>query len=176
MASTLKGYNGELKTLLKSLQNEAQIRKQNLDMQLYRLTDDPHESLQAPPPPSSPPTIDFSALDGSIAALTRAAAHLSQVQSEMAALPSDKRKTINTELALADRRLISEQGLPRRPWVRNLIYAPGTYAGYGVKTIPGVREALEQSRYSEAKEQLSVVAKAISNQAAYIEQIAKSAE
>jgi N-acetylated-alpha-linked acidic dipeptidase len=176
MASTLKSYDGELKALVKSLQNEAQTRKQNLDMQLYRLTDDPHESLQAPPSLPSPPAIDFSALDNSIAALTKAAAHLSQVQSEMAGLPPDKRKAINAELTLTDRRLTSEQGLPRRPWVRNLIYAPGTYAGYGVKTIPGVREALEQSRYSEAKEQLSLVAKAINNEAAYIEQIARSAE
>jgi N-acetylated-alpha-linked acidic dipeptidase len=176
LAATLKSYNSELKALIKSLQNEAQTRKQNLDMQLYRLTDDPHESLQAPPSLPSPPAIDFTALDNSIAALAKAAAHFKQVQNEMATLPPDTRKTINAELTVTDRRLTSEQGLPRRPWVRNLIYAPGTYAGYGVKTIPGVREALEQGRYSEAKEQLSVVAKAISNEAAYIEQIAKSAE
>jgi N-acetylated-alpha-linked acidic dipeptidase len=176
MATTLKSYDSELKALVKSLQNEAQTRKQNVDMQLYRLTDDPRESLQAPPSLPSPPAIDFSALDNSIAALTKAAAHFGQVQSGMAELPPDKRKTINAELTVTDRRLISEQGLPRRPWVRNLIYAPGTYSGYGVKTIPGVREALEQSRYLEAKEQLSQVAKAISNEAAYIEQIVKSTE
>ncbi len=176
MADTLKSYDGELKTLVKSLQNDAQTRKQNLDMQLYRLTDDPRQSLHAPPSLVAPPAVDFSVLDNAIAALAKAAAHFSQAQAALAMLSQDKRKTINAELTMADRKLMSDQGLPRRPWVRNLIYAPGTYAGYGVKTIPGVREALEQGRYSEAKEQLAVVAKAINNQADYLEQITRSGE
>ncbi len=78
---------------------------------------------------------------------------------------------MNAELTTVDRKLLSSQGLPRRPWVRNVVYAPGVYAGYGVKTLPGVREALEQGRYPEAKEQLTVVSKAISDEAAYIDQI-----
>jgi N-acetylated-alpha-linked acidic dipeptidase len=176
MATTLKSYDGELKALLKSLQTEAQTRKQNLDMQLYRLTDDPHESLHAPPSLAAPAAMDFSALDNSIAALSKAAAHFSQAQALMATLPSEKRMAINAALTITDRRLLSDQGLPRRPWVRNLIYAPGVYAGYGVKTIPGVREALEQGRYPEAKQQLAAVAEAISNEAGYIEQIAKNGE
>ena len=172
MASTLKGYDAELKALVKSLQTEAQTRKRNLDMQLYALTDDPHKSLQAPPALTAPPDLDFSVLDDSIAALEKAAARFDQAESAMAALSPEKRRTLNAELTLADRKLISEQGLPGRPWVRNVIYAPGTYAGYGVKTIPGVREALEQGRYPEAKEQLVIVSKAIHDEAAYLGQIA----
>jgi N-acetylated-alpha-linked acidic dipeptidase len=176
MASTLKSYDGELKALVKSLQSEAQMRKQNLDMQLYRLTDDPRQSLHTPPLLVAPPAIDFSALENSIAALGKAGAHFNQAQATIAALPLEKRRKMNAELTMTDRKLMSDQGLPRRPWVRNLIYAPGTYAGYGVKTIPGVREAIEQGRYSEAKEQLAVVTKAINNEADYIEQVTKSAE
>ncbi len=176
MATTLKTYDGELKALVKSLQTDAQTRKQNLDMQLYSLTDDPHQSLHTPPSLVAPPAMDFSALDSSIAALEKASAHFGQAQAAMVALSPEKRKAINAELTMTDRKLLSDQGLPRRPWVRNLIYAPGTYAGYGVKTIPGVREALEQGRYPEAKEQLAVVAKAINDEASYIEQIAKGAE
>ena len=172
LASTLKGYDAELKALVKSLQTDAQTRMRNLDMQLYALTDDPHKSLLAPPALTAPPNMDFSALDNSIAALEKAAARFNQAESVMAALSPERRKTLNAELTLADRKLISGQGLPGRPWVRNLIYAPGTYAGYGVKTIPGVREALEQARYPEAKEQLVVVSKAIQDEAAYLGQIA----
>ncbi len=172
LASTLKGYDTELKDLVKSLQAEAKTRKRNIDMQLYALTNDPQKPLQAPPLLNPPPDMDFSALDESIAALDKAAIHFSDARSAASGLSAERLKTLNAELTLADRKLISSQGLPGRPWVRNLIYAPGTYAGYGVKTIPGVREAIEQGRYPEAKEQVVVVSKAINDEAAYIERIA----
>ena len=173
LASTLKGYDGELKELLKSLQGEARTRKRELDMHLYALVDDPQRPLHAPPALEPPPDMNFSALDDSISALEKAAAHLEAAKGAMAALSGDKRKALNAELTMADRKLMSDEGLPRRPWVKNLIYAPGVYAGYGVKTMPGVREALEQGRYPEASEQLAVLAKAINNEAAYLERIVK---
>ena len=57
-----------------------------------------------------------------------------------------------------ERALTRKEGLPRRPWYRHQIYAPGFYTGYGVKTLPGVREALEQRQWKEAEEQVGVVA------------------
>jgi N-acetylated-alpha-linked acidic dipeptidase len=90
----------------------------------------------------------------------------------MAALSPGKRKSLNAQLALAERKLTSEQGLPRRPWVKHVLYAPGTYTGYGAKTMPGVREALEQGRFQEAQEQIAVVAKALQDEAAFVDQIA----
>jgi N-acetylated-alpha-linked acidic dipeptidase len=89
----------------------------------------------------------------------------------MELLPAEKRKALNAALTLVDRKLIGDQGLPRRPWVKNLIYAPGVYAGYGVKTIPGVREALEQGRFAEAQEQLVIAQNAINDEAAYLEKV-----
>jgi N-acetylated-alpha-linked acidic dipeptidase len=88
----------------------------------------------------------------------------------MEMLSPEKRKSLNEQLTTVDRKLLGD-GLPRRPWVKNLIYAPGVYAGYGVKTIPGVREALEEGRFPEASEQLVIVNKAINNEAAYLAQI-----
>jgi N-acetylated-alpha-linked acidic dipeptidase len=79
---------------------------------------------------------------------------------------------LNAKLALAERKLTSPQGLPGRSWMIHLLYAPGTYTGYGAKTLPGVREALEQGRYQEAKEQLALLSKAVAGEAAFIEQIA----
>lgn len=171
MARTLKGYDTELKELVKSLQKEAADRNRNLNMQLYALTDDPKKKLEAPPPLTAPPEMDFSPLDNAIAALDRSAKQFNDARPVLEALPAEKLNALNAELTTVDRKLLSDQGLPRRPWVRNIIYAPGVYAGYGVKTLPGVREGLEQGRYPEAKEQLTVVCKAIDDEAAYIEQI-----
>jgi len=67
----------------------------------------------------------------------------------------------------AEQQLLSD-GLPRRPWYRHTIYAPGFYTGYGVKTLPGIREAIEQRNWTEAQQQISVVAKSINNLAGYL--------
>jgi N-acetylated-alpha-linked acidic dipeptidase len=171
MARTLKQYDGELKELVKTLQTEAETRKRNLDMHVYALTDDPHRQLQPPGSLVAPPDMDFSSLDDAIGALAKAATDFNQARPAMEALSADRLKSLNAELTTVDRKLLSEQGLPRRPWVRNVIYAPGVYAGYGVKTLPGIREALEQGRFPEAEEQLAIVDKAINDEAAYIQQI-----
>jgi N-acetylated-alpha-linked acidic dipeptidase len=62
-------------------------------------------------------------------------------------------KALNQLLYQSERRLASEQGLPRRPWFKHQIYAPGFYTGYGVKTIPGVREAIEQKQWNDVEPQ-----------------------
>jgi N-acetylated-alpha-linked acidic dipeptidase len=67
-------------------------------------------------------------------------------------------RAVNARLIQAERQFIDEGGLPRRPWYRHLLYAPGFYTGYGVKTLPGVREAIEQRQWKEAEEQVVVVA------------------
>jgi N-acetylated-alpha-linked acidic dipeptidase len=172
LADTVKAYGSELKSLVKSLQDDATTRKRNIDMGLYALTNDPQAPVHAPGLLPPPPNLDFSGLDDSITNLEKAAAHFSEAEGTIAALPADRRKSLNAELALTERKLISEQGLPRRPWVRHLLYAPGTYTGYGAKTIPGVREALEQGRYQEAQEQLVVVTKALLDEGVFIDHIA----
>jgi N-acetylated-alpha-linked acidic dipeptidase len=175
LTTTVKGYDAELKALVKTLQSDAALRKRNLDLGLYALTDDPQNSVRAPGLLNAPPDLDFSALDRSIAALGAAAAQYHAAAAKIPMLSPEKRKTLNAELALAERRLTSDEGLPGRPWIRHLLYAPGTYTGYGAKTIPGVREALEQGRYEEAQGQLAVVAKAIANEAAFIDEVVAEA-
>jgi N-acetylated-alpha-linked acidic dipeptidase len=59
--------------------------------------------------------------------------------------------------------------LPRRPWYQHLIYAPGFYTGYGAKTLPGIREGLEEKRYQEAEKEITRVAQALENYAAAID-------
>ena len=68
---------------------------------------------------------------------------------------------INRRLIMAERDLIEPAGLPDRPWYRHVVYAPGLYTGYGVKTIPGVREAVDAGNYTRAAEQATIVIRAL---------------
>jgi N-acetylated-alpha-linked acidic dipeptidase len=71
-----------------------------------------------------------------------------------------------------ERTLILPDGLPGRPWYRNQIYAPGLYTGYGVKTLPGVRESIEQKQWTLAEEQTVRVGKVLENAAEKIQSAA----
>lgn len=77
-------------------------------------------------------------------------------------------RELNRLLYQSERKLLSEAGLPRRPWFRHQIYAPGFYTGYGVKTLPGVREAIEQKNWSEANEQVAALSKTLAAMSAQI--------
>ena len=77
---------------------------------------------------------------------------------------------VNAKLIESERRLTDNAGLPGRPWYRHMIYAPGFYTGYGVKTIPGVREAIEQKRWQEADEQIQRVGNILTKEAELIDE------
>ena len=76
-------------------------------------------------------------------------------------MPVEKQNQLNQILFNAERSLISEKGLPRRPWYKHEIYAPGFYTGYGVKTLPAIREAIEQRNWKEAQEGVNTVSQTI---------------
>ena len=83
---------------------------------------------------------------------------------------------INLRLLQAERQFIDEGGLPRRPWYRHLLYAPGFYTGYGVQTMPGVREGIEQKRYEEAEKEAARLAAALVKESALINEVAADLE
>ncbi len=78
-------------------------------------------------------------------------------------------KELNKLLYQSERKLLSEAGLPRREWFKHQIYAPGFYTGYGVKTLPAIREAIEQKNWTEASEQVKVVSRTIDQMSAQID-------
>ena len=90
--------------------------------------------------------------------------------------PSPALQALNQKLIETERKLSSSQGLPRRPWFQNLIYAPGYFTGYGAKTMPGIREAIEEKRYADAEHEVPRVAKALEDYAAAIDQAATELE
>ena len=80
-----------------------------------------------------------------------------------------EQKELNEILYKAERSLINDKGLPRRPWYKHQIYAPGYYTGYGVKTLPGIREAIEQRNWKEAQDNIEIVSKTMEMYTAEIE-------
>jgi len=65
---------------------------------------------------------------------------------------------LNGLLRGMEQTLLHPQGLPGREWYRHMIYAPGMHTGYGVKTLPGVREAIEQRRWPEVEQYMTIIA------------------
>jgi N-acetylated-alpha-linked acidic dipeptidase len=81
--------------------------------------------------------------------------------------PVEKLREVNTILFRTERSMTLPQGLPNRDWYKHRIYAPGTYTGYAVKTLPGLREAVEGGRIDEASQQaqqVNEVLRAVDNQ------------
>jgi N-acetylated-alpha-linked acidic dipeptidase len=85
-------------------------------------------------------------------------------------------RSLNAKLIQSERKLTTAGGLPRRPWYKHAIYAPGFYTGYGVKTIPGVREAIEQKQWEEAERQIAIAASVLEDEAALIDATATELE
>ena len=175
LSHTVAQYIEEVKALLESRRKEAEDIRRNLNQGVYEAVNDPRNPTVAPLPKEIPPYLNFAPLDNAAAALDQAAEHYTKALASLQGktLPPDRLQAINQQLALAERKLTNGQGLPRRPWMQHMLYAPGWYTGYSAKTMPGVREAIEEGRYAEAEEQAVLVARALQDEAAWIEQIAK---
>jgi len=174
LADTVHVYADELKALVEARRTEAAERKAALEANAYALTNDPKRPQVAPPALETPPYLNFAPLENALAALDKAAAHYNKARGATAekTLPAATLSAINRELARAEQKLTSAQGLPRRPWMEHLIYAPGWLTGYGAKTLPGPREAIEERRYADADQEIARVAGVIGDEAAYVEHIA----
>jgi N-acetylated-alpha-linked acidic dipeptidase len=174
LADTLHVYTGELKELLEARRTKAAERQAALAANAYALVSDPRHPTVAPPALATPPYLNFAPLDNALTALDAAAAHFGKARTlaQSRALSGAKLAAINLELSQAERKLTRPEGLPRRSWMQHLIYAPGWYTGYGAKTLPGVREGIEQGNYLEADAQIVVLGHVVAAEAAQVEHIA----
>jgi N-acetylated-alpha-linked acidic dipeptidase len=175
LADTVQTYVKELETLLKDRQDEVRERNKEIDEGVFTAIDDPRRPLAAPKVEQVPPALNVAPLENAANALTQAAARYHEAvvaaQPRIASNAATLR-AVNARLMQAERQLVDEAGLPKRPWYRHLLYAPGYYTGYAVKTMPGVREAIEQKEYAEAETEIGRVAKALERETALLDSAA----
>jgi len=148
LAATVAGETEELKKLVTTEREHAQAVDRLLDRNAFALADDPTISSGPPEREDVAPAIDFTALDAALGRLKASAA----AYDGAAAGPVAPEKAARADLVLqgVELSLTDPDGLPGRPWYRHLIYAPGLLTGYGAKTLPGIREAIEGRRWAEA--------------------------
>jgi N-acetylated-alpha-linked acidic dipeptidase len=119
------------------------------------------------------PFLNFAPLQNALLKLQASARAYDAERSRTGADPkltAEQAKALDNLLIQVERAMTRPEGLPRRPWFRHQFYAPGFYTGYGVKTLPGVREALEQRDWKELDAQMPVLAQTVEAVAARIDQ------
>jgi N-acetylated-alpha-linked acidic dipeptidase len=141
----------------------------------FKLTSAPYDPTIAPADKGITPLIDMLALQNASDHLTRAAGAADSALADEQSLPPTTQARINASLATIDELLLDPQGLPGRPWYKNLISAPGTLTGYGAKTLPGIREGIEQRRFDDARAYVQRTAAVIEAYANRLDEVAAMA-
>jgi N-acetylated-alpha-linked acidic dipeptidase len=165
---TIRRYIDEVKTLAKEKRDQIVERNRRIDEGLFAATMDPRFPQTAPPREAVPPFLNFAPLENGLAALQHTSelydkALAQAMENGGAALARAALKDANDKLVAVERALTLNEGLPNRPWFKHQIYAPGFYTGYGVKTLPAVRESIEQKDWKLADEEIVKVGKVLEN-------------
>jgi N-acetylated-alpha-linked acidic dipeptidase len=160
-------YVTQLEELADSMREETALNNRLLENGAYEAALDPTKTLAPPPHEELVPHFNFAPLRNALTRLQKAAADYEAMSG--GTIPAGE---INELIFKSERLLTREEGLTGRPWYKHHIYAPGFYTGYGVKTIPGVREAIEQRDYEAVGPQIALAAEVLEDMAARIETIA----
>jgi N-acetylated-alpha-linked acidic dipeptidase len=170
-ADTVHTYVSEVKTLADTMRAQTKERNTEIADGVYQALTDPKRQSVPPPVEVVPPYLNFAPLDQASDDLTAAAAGYEKA---FAADVTKANPAINLELIQSERVLLDSTGLPNRPWFQNMVYAPGFYTGYGVKTLPAVREAIEHKDWSTVDSQITRTAEAIEREATLLKQATHS--
>jgi len=155
-------YLQQIKKLADKKREEAETRTQLLRDQAYVLAADPQHPMRPPPALDPVPYIDFAPLENAAKRLEIAAKTYDDALADKgASLTPESRTRLMALMQTIDQTLAPPLGLPGRPWYKNLIYAPGRFTGYGAKTLPGVREAIEERRWPDADRYAKLTADAL---------------
>ena len=183
LAETAQRYVTELQQLRDRRATEIAERDKQIEENLFAITSDPRAPVRAPAPEVRAPQLEFAPLLNAVDSLTRAAQRYERVYAQWVerggvtqagSAGASTLKSINERLLQAERALTSPEGLSKRSWYTHMLYAPGFYTGYGVKTMPGVREAIEQGEWTSVNPEISRVAAALTREAALVSQLAES--
>jgi N-acetylated-alpha-linked acidic dipeptidase len=172
LQKTVSGYAKEVMELLDQTRESTAIDNQLIREGRFVQAADPEETYTPPQPKEEVPYLDFSPLLNALAKMDKSCEGLNKKLANPA-LSEGAKAAVNGKLYRAEQQLMLPEGLPRRGWYRHSIYAPGFYTGYGVKTLPGIREAIEQRNWNEVKEQILKTARAIETFSDYITQTAE---
>jgi N-acetylated-alpha-linked acidic dipeptidase len=164
-AASISGYNDELHKLADGMRSKSRELNKLLDDDSYKLTSNPDKPRAPPPRVEDVPYLNFSELDNAVARLDRSAKAFDKEYARLVAGndagASAARERVNSTLTVLEQSLTDPRGLPGRDWYQHMIYAPGLHTGYGVKTLPGIREAIEERRWDEANQYIGVVSRAL---------------
>ena len=166
--ATIHRYIDEVRKLAKDKRDEIVERNKRIEEGMFAAIMDPRVPMVAPPKETVPPFFNFAPLENGLSALERTTEAYDKALAQAtenggAALARAALKEANQKLIQVERALTLNEGLPNRPWFKHQIYAPGFYTGYGVKTLPAVRESIEQKQWKLADEEIAKVGRVLEN-------------
>lgn len=163
MVENIGKFIEENKKLSQTVEQSTKLRNKLLDNNDFTISRNPNKTYLQPERLGQVPEFDFKPLDDAFARLSSSAWKYEEVllKFKKGSLSAEKKSEINALLRKVDQAFTNNNGLPRREWFRNMLYAPGYYTGYGVKTLPGIREGLEERKWDEVRLYINEVAKAL---------------
>jgi len=161
-AETVSDYMEQVEKLADDEREQAETQAGLLRDRAFQLAADPTKSSGLPVPLDRVPHVEFAALEDAVDRLERSAKAYDDALAKNAAdLPGARLEHLQALMLTIDQTLAPETGLPERPWYKNLVYAPGRFTGYEAKTLPGVREAIEDRRWADANRYAKLTAGAL---------------
>ena len=173
LASRVDDYLGQVKKLADDMRSETEHLNKMVDQNAFTLAADPTEKYVPPEKKEPVPHFNFAPLENATDRLQKAAAaYDAALSKEMSSggVDAATAQRLNELLQGLEQRLTAQDGLPRRPWFRHQIYAPGFWTGYGVKTLPGVREGIEQREWNEVDKYVGEISSALDRLSQGLEQ------
>ena len=167
-AETVNQYASEVTRLLETMREDTKFTNGTISSGQWLAVQDPKDKLAAPKLKDAVPHLNFAPLQNALVKLQLSATRFQKASKERP-VSREKQAELDRLLYSTERSLTRQAGLPRRDWFRHHIYAPGFYTGYGVKTLPGIREAIEQRDWKEAEQQIVIAALVIEQFAAVID-------
>jgi N-acetylated-alpha-linked acidic dipeptidase len=173
LSETAQTYVKDLQSLRDKRAEQIAERNKQIEEGLFRFTSDPRDPVLAPRREDPAPQLNFAPLLNALDSLNHAASRYDHAfTTAVSQGRAANAKAVNQRLIQAERALTSTEGLKNRPWYVHMLYAPGFYTGYGVKTIPGVREAIEQGQWQDADQEIVRAAAALLREATLVSGLA----
>ncbi len=165
----IKSYTTELQTMISTLRESTSVNNEIIRKKYFLIAMDTANAFSPPVQKQEIPYIDFSPLQNAVISLGRAADHSFEVM-HTKGMGKKQMDSLNRMLYQAEQQLLLDQGLPLRSWYKHVLYAPGFYTGYSVKTLPGIRESIEQRNFLQAEIEIKRAAVSINKLAGYLQQ------